>query len=157
VLRGDWLPEKERRWDVGQPAYPCVEAGGIVFTYMGPGDPPVLPADVFATAPEGCAPTKTLCDENYLQRIIDAPESFDGASFVMPNLVAFAAPSANAENSLRWHVPVDDNSHVEFILCFVGTLPLSDEPKVSPHQLLLEAIQEIRKARPVPPGSGEID
>ena len=29
---------------ISHPAYPCQEAGGIVFTYMGPGEPPLLPA-----------------------------------------------------------------------------------------------------------------
>ncbi len=68
VLRGDWLPEKERRWDVGQPAYRCVEAGGVIFTYMGPGDPPVLPPYEFLTvAPENRAVTKIEVSCNYLQ------------------------------------------------------------------------------------------
>src|SRR5258706_16327023 len=47
VVSGDWMPEGEKRMSVGQPAYPCVEAGGIVFTYIGPGDPPPLPAYEF--------------------------------------------------------------------------------------------------------------
>lgn len=68
VLRGDWLPEKERRWEVGQPAYPCVEAGGVIFTYMGPGDPPALPPYEFLTVPaENRAVTKILLQCNYLQ------------------------------------------------------------------------------------------
>ena len=68
LLRGDWLPEKERRWDVGQPAYPCTEAGGIIFTYMGPGDPPVLPPYEFlSVAPENRAVTKIAVGCNYLQ------------------------------------------------------------------------------------------
>src|SRR5512135_36921 len=33
-------------------AYPCKEAGGIVFTYMGPGDPPLLPNYEFLNMPE---------------------------------------------------------------------------------------------------------
>ena len=68
VLRGEWLPEKERRWDVGQPAYPCTEAGGVVFAYMGPGDPPVLPPYEFLTVPpENRAVTKIEVSCNYLQ------------------------------------------------------------------------------------------
>ena len=45
VLRGEWLPEKERRWDVGQPAYPVIETGGIIFAYMAAGEPPTLPPE----------------------------------------------------------------------------------------------------------------
>ncbi|MGZ9272844.1 MAG: Rieske 2Fe-2S domain-containing protein, partial [Candidatus Binatia bacterium] len=67
LLRGDWLPEKERRWDVGQPSYPCVEAGGIIFVYMGPGDPPVLPLNEFLTVPAAHrAVTKIEVSCNYL-------------------------------------------------------------------------------------------
>jgi phenylpropionate dioxygenase-like ring-hydroxylating dioxygenase large terminal subunit len=28
---------------IRQTAYPCVERAGVVFTYMGPGEPPLLP------------------------------------------------------------------------------------------------------------------
>jgi phthalate 4,5-dioxygenase len=42
VVRGDWLPGGEQRMSVGQPAYPCVEAGGVIFTYLGPGEAPAL-------------------------------------------------------------------------------------------------------------------
>src|SRR5438309_3303455 len=33
-------------------AYPCVEAGGLILTYMGPGAPPLLPAYDFLAATE---------------------------------------------------------------------------------------------------------
>ena len=42
VVRGDWLPGGEQRMAVGQPAYPCAEIGGVIFTYMGPGETPAL-------------------------------------------------------------------------------------------------------------------
>src|SRR4051812_35773888 len=29
---------------IRHPAYPCQEAGGVIFAYMGPGEPPLLPA-----------------------------------------------------------------------------------------------------------------
>ncbi len=32
-------------------AHPCQEAGGVIFTYMGPGDPPLLPNYEFLTVP----------------------------------------------------------------------------------------------------------
>ncbi len=38
---------------IRQKAYPCIERGGIVWTYMGPGSPPELPAYPFLDAPEG--------------------------------------------------------------------------------------------------------
>ncbi|MGH8546813.1 MAG: Rieske 2Fe-2S domain-containing protein, partial [Gammaproteobacteria bacterium] len=49
-------------------AYPCQEAGGVVFTYMGPGAPPLLPNYEFLTVPE---PQRTVAKIfyrcNYLQ------------------------------------------------------------------------------------------
>lgn len=49
-------------------AYPCQEAGGIVFTYMGPGDPPLLPNYEFLNVPEPQrAVTKVFYRCNYLQ------------------------------------------------------------------------------------------
>jgi nitrite reductase/ring-hydroxylating ferredoxin subunit len=38
---------------VRQPAYPCREAGGLILAYLGPGEPPLLPAYAFLAAPEG--------------------------------------------------------------------------------------------------------
>ena len=34
------------------PAYPCIEKGGLIFAYLGPGDPPLLPAYEFLDFPE---------------------------------------------------------------------------------------------------------
>src|SRR5437773_7580793 len=68
VVRGDWLPGGEQRMSVGQPAYPCVEAGGVIFTYMGPDEAPVLAIHEFIAQPQGhFARAKVLHDENYLQ------------------------------------------------------------------------------------------
>jgi phenylpropionate dioxygenase-like ring-hydroxylating dioxygenase large terminal subunit len=49
-------------------AYPCQEAGGVVFTYMGPGEPPLLPNYEFLTAtPEKRTVVKAFYECNYLQ------------------------------------------------------------------------------------------
>ncbi len=49
-------------------AYPCQEAGGLIFAYMGPGDPPLLPAYEFMTAPdESLLASKVFSACNYLQ------------------------------------------------------------------------------------------
>ena len=34
-------------------AYPCREAGGVIFTYMGPGEPPLFPGYEPFLAPPG--------------------------------------------------------------------------------------------------------
>jgi phthalate 4,5-dioxygenase len=58
----------EHRDAIRHPAYPCKEAGGVIFAYMGPDEPPVLPAYEFLTVPaEQCAVTKIAVACNYLQ------------------------------------------------------------------------------------------
>ncbi|MGH7886956.1 MAG: Rieske 2Fe-2S domain-containing protein, partial [Candidatus Binatia bacterium] len=141
VLRGDWLPEKERRWDVGQASYPCVERGGIIFTYMGRGEAPTPSAgELFINPPSSCTVTKVLRSENYLQRIADGYEpTREAARFVMPNLLVSQDSSTATETLARWHVPVDDNSHVEFCMRYVSAPHWLGEPQVSAHQVLLKA------------------
>jgi phenylpropionate dioxygenase-like ring-hydroxylating dioxygenase large terminal subunit len=49
-------------------AYPCREAGGMILTYLGPGEPPPLPNyGCFSVPPDQVAPTKLFHDCNYLQ------------------------------------------------------------------------------------------
>jgi len=49
-------------------AHPCQEAGGVIFTYMGTGDPPLLPNYEFLTVPgEYRTVTKIFETCNYLQ------------------------------------------------------------------------------------------
>src|SRR5437867_2157237 len=49
-------------------AYPCQEVGGIIYTYMGPGEPPLLPPYEFIRVPkEYRANAKVFQDDNYLQ------------------------------------------------------------------------------------------
>ncbi len=53
---------------IKHPAYPCVEAGGFILAYMGPGEPPLLPAYEFLTAPEESVfVSKVFSGCNYLQ------------------------------------------------------------------------------------------
>ena len=49
-------------------AYPCQEVSGVIFTYMGPGEPPLLPNYEFLTvAPEYRTVVKAFYECNYLQ------------------------------------------------------------------------------------------
>lgn len=49
-------------------AYPCVEAAGLILTYMGEGEPPALPPFEFFTAPRENVWTRRMIHEcNYLQ------------------------------------------------------------------------------------------
>jgi phthalate 4,5-dioxygenase len=58
----------EHRDAIRHPAYPCKETGGVIFTYMGPGTPPLLPAYEFLSAPpERLYVNKIFHECNYLQ------------------------------------------------------------------------------------------
>jgi|SRR5579871_1286682 len=53
---------------IRQPAYPCHEQAGIIFAYMGPGEPPLFPNYEFLTVPqEYVFATKYHSACNYLQ------------------------------------------------------------------------------------------
>jgi len=53
---------------VRHPAYPCLEQGGVIFTYMGDGEPPLLPNyEVLSALPDHRLTTKYYHECNYLQ------------------------------------------------------------------------------------------
>jgi phenylpropionate dioxygenase-like ring-hydroxylating dioxygenase large terminal subunit len=55
---------------VKTPAYPCVERNGIIFAYMGPGEPPPFPAfDCFAAPKSHAFAFKGLIECNWLQAL----------------------------------------------------------------------------------------
>ena len=147
VLRGDWLPEKERRWDVGQPAYPCVEVGGVILAYMGPGEvPPLAGQELLAAQGSEGKLVRVMHEENFVQKIAGANgRASDGARFIMPNLVF--SPNAQAGAELHWYVPVDDKSHVEFARRLTDLPASIGEPRDAAQKMLLEAIGKILAGR----------
>jgi phenylpropionate dioxygenase-like ring-hydroxylating dioxygenase large terminal subunit len=53
---------------IRQTAYPCVECGGMILAYLGPGEPPPVPPYEFLAAPDDRrANTKIFHECNYLQ------------------------------------------------------------------------------------------
>jgi nitrite reductase/ring-hydroxylating ferredoxin subunit len=143
VVRGDWLPGGEQRMAVGQPAYPCLEGAGLIFTYMGPGETPAPAAQQFFSMPMQLPPTRVLRAENYFQSMFRTGEApLGGARFALPNLIAAQEPSS--EKFVRWHVPVDDQSNMEFTVRCVGEPAVTVEPPDAARQMLLEAIEGLR-------------
>jgi nitrite reductase/ring-hydroxylating ferredoxin subunit len=63
-------PEDDFKDKVRHPAYPCAERGGVIWTYMGPADPPPgLPDLEWAMVPEGqCLVSKFYQECNYIPR-----------------------------------------------------------------------------------------
>jgi len=150
VVDGSWLPDGEKRMSVGQPAYPCAEAGGLIFAYMGPGDPPPLPSLDFLAAPtENLTIVKTRVEDNYLDAIeVDIDGAYAGLGpavsvdveatdcglrilavsgagtrrHLMVSQLIFpnAIMLPNAGCSICWHVPIDDRSHRQFLLKLNG-------------------------------------
>ena len=58
----------EHRESIRHPAYPCVEKAGVIFAYLGPGEPPLLPNYEFLTVPQDQVFAIKLYNEaNYLQ------------------------------------------------------------------------------------------
>ncbi len=145
IVRGGWVEGGEKRMVVGQPAYPCAEIGGVILTYMGPGETAGLPVHEFFVNPPACvALTKVLRADNFLQGVLCANEPpLKGAKFVAPNLVAFPESPSGAEICVRWHVPVDDTSHMEFAFRYLGKLPITGDPVGAAHQALLKAVEKI--------------
>src|SRR5438093_2143404 len=53
---------------IRHPSYPCVETGGLILTYMGPGAPPLVPSYEFLRAEEPhVVASKAFQECNYLQ------------------------------------------------------------------------------------------
>jgi nitrite reductase/ring-hydroxylating ferredoxin subunit len=141
IVRGAWVEGGEKRMEVGQPAYPCAEISGVILTYMGPGETPGLPVhELLANPSAGVAITKVLRTDNFLQGVLGPP--LDGAKFVAPNLVAYAESPSGGEICVRWHVPVDDASHVEFTLRYLGNSPITGDPVGLARQVLLKEMEE---------------
>jgi phthalate 4,5-dioxygenase oxygenase subunit len=87
-------------------AYPCIEVGGLVLAYLGPGEPPVFPRYGFGNVPEGYYTARKVHNDcNYLQGL-------DGE--VDPHHVAFlhGQPGTDLfDNDLSPRLVVEDASH----------------------------------------------
>jgi hypothetical protein len=94
--------------------------------------------------PQACVErTKTLRAENFLQGILCANEAAGGAKFVVPNLVIFPASPSTAIRA-RWHVPVDDISHVELTFHYRGKSPTIGDPMSDAKDVLFKAMEVAR-------------
>ena len=64
------LHDNNRERHFGQAAYPCVERNGMIFGYLGPGEPPALPAIDSLEAPDSHVfAFKGFLECNYLQAV----------------------------------------------------------------------------------------
>jgi hypothetical protein len=79
----------------------------------------------------------------------------DDVGFVMPNILAWDGAKSGSQSWLRWHVPVDDSTHVEFTLRYDGGLPLSGQPWASSLETLLAAIETTRAEPKIAVALGE--
>lgn len=136
LLRGEWLPEKERRWDVGQPAYPLVESGGVIFAFMGQGDVPALP-EFFQLCAASGEIKRSEREQNYWQGMTELNElTNDDGRFCVPNLVKTAA-------LMHWLVPLDDKTHGQFVFRCSDVAAPGGEPLKDAAAVLLKAIRDL--------------
>ena len=57
-------------------SYPCIEKGGVIFTFMGTGEPPLLPSyEVLAAPDENRLMTKHHVECNWLQGLEGSEDS----------------------------------------------------------------------------------
>ena len=69
---------------IRQTAYPCTELGGIIFAYLGPGTPPLLPQYEFLLAPDERRVMKWNSNPFQLDDSADGRGEDDGACFLLP-------------------------------------------------------------------------
>ena len=63
-------PESKFAEKIRHLAYPCVERAGLIFAYLGPGEPPLLPNYEFLTVPrDHIIASKVYSEANYLQAL----------------------------------------------------------------------------------------
>jgi phenylpropionate dioxygenase-like ring-hydroxylating dioxygenase large terminal subunit len=90
---------------IQHPAYPCQARAGVIFAYLGPGEPPLLPNYEFLTVPDDQVfAIKLLSECNYLQgvdgaidpghlaflhRVLSSPDEADVRATVEPELTEF--------------------------------------------------------------------
>jgi phthalate 4,5-dioxygenase len=187
-------PESRYKDEIRHLAYPLIERAGLLFAYMGKGEPPLLPNYEFLMAtPDHRYLQKTFMECNYLQALegdidpahlsflhrslrrpagrmdartvpgSDKPATVflredgrptletectdfgvrnyairnagDGRryvrinNFIMPNKVAAIGNEGRAGEgyTVHWHVPIDDETHVQFDFFFNRVRPVARE------------------------------
>jgi phenylpropionate dioxygenase-like ring-hydroxylating dioxygenase large terminal subunit len=188
-------PESRYKDEIRHLAYPVTERAGLLFAYLGKGEPPLLPSYEFlAAAPEHRYLQKTFMECNYLQALegdIDPahlsflhrslqrrplghrePRTVPGGdkaaavlmredrrpklesertdfgvrnyairdagegrryvrinNFIMPNKVAAIGNEGRLGDgcTIHWHVPIDDENHVQFDIFFNRVRPVARE------------------------------
>jgi len=127
-------PESGMCVNIRQQAYPVVERSGILFAYMGGGEPPAFPhLDCFGAPATHTFAFKGMIDCNWLQSLevgIDPahtsflhrffhdeePEQGYGKLFRDRSIDsdiphAFTIPMSSDMTITQWHVPIDDKKH----------------------------------------------
>jgi phthalate 4,5-dioxygenase len=110
---------------IRQVAYPCIEAGGLILTYMGPGKPPLLPRFEFLEAPdERRVNTKELRECNYLQ---GNEGNFDPQHLGMLHWVASGETSVSVEHYVKSPRPKMETEETEFGVRLYTILPMEND------------------------------
>jgi phthalate 4,5-dioxygenase len=122
---------------VRQTAYPCIETGGLILTYMGPGEPPQLPGFAFLQAPyERREVTRVIRECNYHQ---GNEGNFDPHHVPLLHWTAVSGmPIAPLGPNRRWLKPETETENVEFgVRLYSAQKQQNGETQVGIHYFLM--------------------
>ncbi len=110
---------------IQQRAYPCEEVAGYIFTYMGPGDPPLLPEFEFLTTSEEHRYTaKRLNECNFLQAL---EGTYDPQHLSFLHLIYSAKDDAVQGYLAKDPAPSLEVEETENGVCVMRRLRISDD------------------------------
>jgi len=121
---------------IRHPAYPCVETGGLILTYMGPGDPPrITPYPFLEGPPARRSVTKGLSECNYLQ---GNEGNFDPQHLGMLHRHDRVKPGSAAWHHAGFPHATMETEETDFGVRVYTVIPISDEENlVALHNFVL--------------------
>ena len=110
---------------IRQRAYPCVEMAGLILTYMGPGEPPLVPNYEFLQAEEPhVVASKAFQECNYLQ---GNEGNIDPVHHSFLHLRLDAAPETQMDYYGQSKTPIIETEETEFGVRIYAIRPLDPE------------------------------
>jgi hypothetical protein len=123
---------------IHHPAYPCIEAGGMVLAYLGPGEPPLMPRfELLEAPPERRETARVIRECNYLQ---GNEGNFDPHHVPLLHWTAAGAlgPVAPLGPNRAWLKPVLETETTEYGVCLYSVQKMpSGKTQVGLHHFIM--------------------
>jgi phthalate 4,5-dioxygenase oxygenase subunit len=123
---------------IHHPAYPCLETGGLILAYLGPGEPPLLPGfDFLEAPPERREVARVIRECNYLQ---GNEGNFDPHHVPLLHWTAAGAfgPVAPLGPNRSWLKPTMEIETLDFGVRLTSTTEMPDgQQNVGTHYFLM--------------------